>query len=243
MLRTACVTPEVKEGKPGPPGRPDTWHDWLCDISVFQTASRWSCEVGSHTDEPTAASLHLPHTHNSWEPDAGQNLGPFKWKLLMLKTQKGQKFVRFTPRRTSRVSAGFNACGLEKSFNYKLIHNKAVFSCDPPFMSLQTKYQADKIRFSPSESSGNMWSPQMSLLSYTYLKEENWLISVFQSFCVKGEAKVTLWRRRTRQTQGETTKSSSPRKWLGVFETINWQGSPNFHKDDTFLLFAGSTTA
>lgn len=98
-------------GEPGPPRRPDTWHDWLCDISVFETVSRWSCEVGSHTDEPTAASLHLPHTHNSCEPDAGQNLGPFKWKLLMLKTQKGQKFVRFTPRRTSRVSAGINAFG------------------------------------------------------------------------------------------------------------------------------------
>lgn len=42
---------------------------------------------------------------------------------------------------------------------------------------------------------------------------------------------------------GRATKSSSPREWLGVFETINWQGSPNFHKDDTFLSFAGSTTA
>lgn len=46
-----------------------------------------------------------------------------------------------------------------------------------------------------------------------------------------------FWRRRMRQM----TKSSSPRKW--VFETINWRCSPNFHKDDTFLLFAGSTTA
>lgn len=41
----------------------------------------------------------------------------------------------------------------------------------------------------------------------------------------------------------ERRHSSPPLvKWLGVFETINWQGS-NFHKDDTFLSFTGSTTA
>lgn len=110
VLRAACVTPEVKEGKPGPPGHPDTWHVWLCDISVFETVSRWSCEVESHTDEPTATGLHLPHTHNSCEPDARQNLGPFKWKLLLLPSQKGRMFVCFTPHRASRVSAGCNAC-------------------------------------------------------------------------------------------------------------------------------------
>lgn len=70
----------------------------------------------------------------------------------------------------------------------------------------------------------------------------SWFFNVL-AWKKKQRSRSRFWRRRMRQTQGETTKSSSPRKWLGVFETINWRGSPNFHKDDTFLLFAGSTTA
>lgn len=77
-------------------------------------------------------------------------------------------------------------------FKLQIGSQESCFLCDPPLISLQTKYQADKIRFSPSESSGTMWSTQMSLLSYTYMKEENWLILVFQRFCLKREAKVTL---------------------------------------------------
>lgn len=72
---------------------------------IFQTVSRWLCEVGSHTDEPAANGLQLPRTHNSCEPDAGQNLGPFKWKPLELPSQRGQKSVRFTPRRVSCLSS------------------------------------------------------------------------------------------------------------------------------------------
>lgn len=102
---------EVQEGQPRPPGCPDTWHHRLCDISLFETVSRWLREVGSHRDEPTATGLQLPHTHNSCEPAAGQNLGPFKWRLLVLPSQKGQKLVYFTPHRTSPISAGFHACG------------------------------------------------------------------------------------------------------------------------------------
>lgn len=111
---------------------------------------------------------------------------------------------------------------IRQIFKLQIGSQESRFICDPPSMSLQRKYQADKISFSPSEISGNMWSTQMSLLSYTYMKEENWLILVFQRFWKKKQrSRSRFWRRRMRQIQGEATKSSSPRKWLGVFETIN----------------------
>lgn len=55
-------------------------------------------------------------------------------------------------------------------------------------MSLQTKYEADKIRFSQSESSRNMWSRQIWVSFHT----SPWRKKTGSSFCMRRETKVRL---------------------------------------------------
>lgn len=90
-----------------------------------------------------------------------------------------------------------------------------------------------------------IWDPRrwVSFHTPTWRKKtgSSWFFNVFV-WKEKQRSPSRFWRRRTRQTQGDTTKSSSPRKWLRVFETIS-RVHLIFHKDDTFLLFAGSMTA
>lgn len=84
-------------------------------------------------------------------------------------------------------------------------------------MSLRTKYEADKIRFSPSESSGDMWSRQVWVSFHT----STWRKNTSSSFCREGRQRSgsRFWRR-MRQTQGDMTKSSTPHKWLECLKQL-----------------------
>lgn len=51
------------------------------------------------------------------------------------------------------------------------------------------------------------------------------------------------WRLTKEPKTRQTLTSSSSQKDFSFMKTINWQGSPNFKNNDTFLSLAGSTTA